>query len=77
MGFNGHNALGLGWFLYGLLDVLWEFVKDEVISFFRDFHKHGRCEEFECNFHYVDSKKGGSADLRDFRPLSLEEGSYK
>ena len=49
----------------------WNLVKKEVMSFFREFHKHGRfVRSLNSTFLALVPKKGDAKDLRDFRPIS-------
>ena len=48
------------------------------MSFFREFHEHGRfVRNLNTTFLVLVPKKGGVEDLRDFRSISLVEGLYK
>ena len=55
----------------------WEFVKEEVMSFFSDFHEGGRfVKSLNATFLVLISKKSGAEDLRDFWPISLVGNLY-
>ena len=56
----------------------WDLVKEEVMSFFRDFQEHGRfVRSLNSTFLVLVLKKGDAEDLRDYRPISLVGGLYK
>ena len=55
--------------------ISWEFVMIEMMNFFKDFY------DFACfvrslnlTFLVLILKKGGTEDLRDFKPISFVEG---
>ena len=53
-------------------------MKDEVMSFFKEFHEHGRfVRSLNSTFLVLIPKKVGVEDLRDFKPISLVGGLYK
>ena len=56
----------------------WEFVKEEVMRFFKEFHEHN-CffRSLSATFLVLIPRKGGVVDLRDFRPTNLVGGLYK
>ena len=55
----------------------WEFVKEEVMRFFSEFHDKGRfVKSLNATFLVLILKKGGVEDLRDFRPISLLGSLY-
>ena len=56
----------------------WGFVKDEVMGFFKEFHKKRRfVRSLNTTILVLVPKKGGADDLRDFRLISLVGGLYK
>ncbi|RVW20241.1 hypothetical protein CK203_110273 [Vitis vinifera] len=56
----------------------WDFVKDEVLEMFKEFHEQGFfLKSLNNTFLVLIPKKGGAADLGDFRPISLLGGLYK
>ncbi|RVW62360.1 hypothetical protein CK203_062889 [Vitis vinifera] len=56
----------------------WDFVKVEVMNFFRQFHESGSfVRSLNATFLVLIPKKGRVEDLKDFRPISLVGGLYK
>ena len=56
----------------------WEFVKEEVMNFFRQFHETGSfVRSLNATFLVLIPKKGRAEDLKDFKPISLVGGLYK
>ena len=56
----------------------WEFVKDEIMDFFLEFHEQGHfVRSLNANFVVLIPLKGGIDDLKDFTPISLVGGLYK
>ena len=56
----------------------WDFVKDEVLGFFKDFYERGKfVRSLNSTFLVLIPKKCGAEDLSDFRPISLVGGLYK
>ena len=57
---------------------LWDFVKEEILRFFQEFHEHGRfVKSLNATFLVLVPKKGGVEDLKEFRPIILVKGLYK
>ena len=56
----------------------WEFVKAEIMGFFKEFFESS-CfvRSFNATFVVLILKKGGAEDFKDFRPISLVGGLYK
>ena len=53
-------------------------MKDDVISFFREFYEHGKfVKSLNATSLVLIPKKARAEDLRDFRPISLLESLYK
>ena len=78
-GFCGDKAPGPDGFSMAFWQFSWDFVKFEVMNFFRDFYDSG-CfvRSLNSTFLVLLLKKGGVAeDLRDFIPISLVGGLYK
>ncbi|KAL6331982.1 hypothetical protein AAG906_020335 [Vitis piasezkii] len=62
----------------GFWQFSWDFVKEEVMNFFRQFHEIGSfVRSLNATFLVLIPKKGGAEDLKDFRPISLVGGLYK
>ncbi|RVW30958.1 Transposon TX1 uncharacterized 149 kDa protein [Vitis vinifera] len=77
-GFCGDKAPEPDVFTMAFWQSSWEFVKEEVLGFFRDFHNHGRfVKSLNATFIVLIPKKGGAEEIRDFRPISLVGGLYK
>ena len=75
---NGDKAPGLDGFTIAFWQFCWEFVKEEVMSFFRELHERGKfVRTLNTTFLVLIPKKGGVDDLRDFIPISLVGGLYK
>ena len=78
LSFSRDKASGPDWFSMAFWQFSWEFVKNEVTNFFREFHRSGH---FVCSlnatFLVLILKKGRAKNLRDFRPISLVGGLYK
>ena len=56
----------------------WDFVKDEVIGFFKEFHDNSRfVKNLNTTFLVLIPKKQTVEDLKDLRPISLVGGLYK
>lgn len=56
----------------------WEFVKNNVMGFFKEFHEQGRfVRGLNATFFVLVPKGEGVEDLRDFKPISLVGGLYK
>ncbi|WKA05140.1 hypothetical protein VitviT2T_023123 [Vitis vinifera] len=56
----------------------WEFVKEEILEMFKEFHEQGSfLKSLNNTFLVLIPKKGGADDLGDFRPISLLGGLYK
>ena len=75
---NGDEAHGPDGFSLSFWQFSWEFVKVEVMGFFKEFHERGRfVRSLNSTFLVLIPKKAGAEDLRDFRPISLVRGLYK
>ena len=56
----------------------WDFVKNELMGFFKDFFERGKfVRSLNSMFLVLVPKKGGADDLCDYRPISLVGGLYK
>ncbi|XP_034678940.1 uncharacterized protein LOC117909152 [Vitis riparia] len=77
-GFYGVKAPRPDGFAMDFWQSSWEFVKEEVMGFFRDFHNHGRfVKSLNATFIVLILKKGEAEDLRDFKLISLVGSLYK
>ena len=77
-GLNGDKASGLDDFPLAFWSFSWDFVKNEVLGFFKEFHEHNRF--FKClnaTFLVLIPKKQNVEDFKDLRPTSLMGGLYK
>ncbi|RVW91675.1 LINE-1 reverse transcriptase-like [Vitis vinifera] len=75
---NGDKAPGPDGFSLSFWQFNWEFVKVEVMGFFKEFHERGRfVRSLNSTFLVLIPKKAGAEDLRDFRQISLVGGLYK
>ena len=75
---NGDKAPGPDRFSLAFWQFCWDFVKDEVLSFFKDFFERGKFfRNLNTTFLVLIPKKCGAEDLSDFRPISLVGGLYK
>ena len=78
VGCSGDKALGLDGFTMTFWQFAWDFVKEEVMSFFREFYEHSKfVKRLNATFLVLIPKKVGAEDLRDFRPISLVGSLYK
>ena len=56
----------------------WDFVKNEVLGFFKEFHEQGRfVKNLNATFLVLIPKKQTVEDFKYLRPISLVEGLYK
>ncbi|RVW76867.1 Transposon TX1 uncharacterized 149 kDa protein [Vitis vinifera] len=77
MEMNGDKAQALTGFCF-LLAMLWDFVKEEILEMFKEFHDQNMfLKSINNTFLVLIPKKGGAEDLGDFRPISLLGGLYK
>ncbi|RVW24688.1 Transposon TX1 uncharacterized 149 kDa protein [Vitis vinifera] len=75
---NGDKAPGPDGFPIAFWQFCWDFVKDEIMGFFKDFFERGKfVRSLNSTFLVLVPKKGGAEDLRDYRPISLVGGLYK
>ncbi|RVX14296.1 Transposon TX1 uncharacterized 149 kDa protein [Vitis vinifera] len=75
---NGDKAPGPDGFPLSFWQFCWDFVKEEVMGFLKEFHEHGRfVRSLNSTFLVLIPKKAGAEDLRDFRLISLVGGLYK
>ncbi|RVW65755.1 LINE-1 retrotransposable element ORF2 protein [Vitis vinifera] len=75
---NGDKAPGPDGFSLAFWQFCWDFVKDEVLGFFKEFYERGKfVRSLNTTFLVLIPKKCGAEDLSDFRPISLVGGLYK
>ena len=75
---NGDKALGSDGFPLAFWQFCWDFAKNEIMGFFKDFFERGKfVKSLNTTFLVLVLKKGGVDDLCDFRPISLVGGLYK
>ena len=75
---NGDKAPGPDGFSFAFWQFCWDFVKVEVMGFFKDFFERGKfVRSLNNTFLVLIPKKGGAEDLSDFRPISLVGSLYK
>ena len=64
---NGDKALGLDGFTIAFWQYSWDFVKEEVMGFLREFHEQGKFVRIlNTTFLVLIQKKKGAGDLRDY-----------
>ena len=77
-GLNGDKAPGPDGFPLAFWSFSWDFVKTEVLGFFKEFHEQGQfVRSINVTFLVLIPKKQNVADLKDLRPISLVGGLYK
>ena len=75
---NSEKASGPDGFPLAFWSFCWDFVKNEVLGFFQEFHEQGRfVKHLNATFLVLIPKKQTVEDLRDLRPISLVSGLYK
>ena len=52
-------------------------MKEEVLSFCKDFHEHDRFARTKCALSFALIPRRGAEDLIDFWPMSLVSNLYK
>ena len=78
LGCSGDKAPRPDGFYMAFWQFVWDFVKDDVMSFFKEFYEHGKfVKSLNATFLVLIPKKAGAEDLRDFRPISLLGSLYK
>ena len=72
MEMNGDKAPGPDGFSLFFWQCCWDFVKEEILEMFKEFHNHNMFLKSINNiFLVLIPKKGGVEDIGDFRPISL------
>ena len=75
---NSDKAPGPDGFPIAFWIYSWEFVKNEVLGFFREFLDQGRfVKNLNASFLVLIPKKQTVEDFKDLRPISLVGGLYK
>ena len=78
MDINEEKVPGLDGFIVAFWQSCWDFVKEEVLEMFKEFHEQSSfLKSLNNTFLVLLPKKGGVEDLGDFRPISLLGGLYK
>ena len=78
LGLNGEKAPRPDGFPIAFWSFSWEFVKDEVMDFFKEFYEKKKfVRSLNATFLVLIPKKGNVEDIKDFRPISLLGGLYK
>ena len=77
-GLNSDKAPGLDGFPLAFWAFSWDFAKNEVVGFFKEFHEHARfVKNLNATFLVLIPKKQTVEDFKDLRPISLVGGLYK
>ncbi|RVX13512.1 Nudix hydrolase 3 [Vitis vinifera] len=72
------KAPGSDGFTVAFWQCCWEFVKEEVLEMFKEFHEQNSfLKSLNNTFLVLLPKKGGAEELGGFRPISLLGGLYK
>ena len=77
-GLNNDKGLGPDGFPLAFSSFSWDFVKDEVVGFFREFFEHNQfVKSLNAIFLVLVPKGIVVEDLKDLRPISLMGSLYK
>ena len=77
-GLNSDKSLGLDGFPLAFWTFSWDFVKNEVLGFFKEFHEQARfVKNLNATFLILIPKKHIVEDFKDLRPINLVGGLYK
>ena len=77
-GLNGDKAPGPDGFPLAFWSFSWDFVKDEVMGFFRESFEHNQfVKSLNATFLVLVPKGSIVEDLKDIRPISLVGSLYK
>ena len=77
-GLNGDKASGPEGFPLAFWSFSWDFMKDEVMGFFREFFEHNQfVKSLNATFLVLVPKGITVEDLKDLRPISLVGSLYK
>ena len=75
---NGDKAPGPNGFSMAFWQFSMDFLRNDVMGFFREFYEHKKfIRNMNTTFLVLIPKKGDAKDLKDFRPISLVGGLYK
>ena len=75
---NGDKAPGPNGFPIALWHFSWDFLKEEVMGFFKDFFEQNKfVRSLNSTFLVLIPKKENVVDVKDYRPISLVIGLYK
>ena len=75
---NGDKASGLDGFPIAFWHFSWDFVKEEVMGFFKDFFDQNKfMKNLNSTFLVLIPKKENVVDIKDYRPISLVGSLYK
>ncbi|WKA06987.1 hypothetical protein VitviT2T_024859 [Vitis vinifera] len=75
---NGDKAPGPDGLSMAFWQFAWDFVKTDVLCFFKEFYENGKfVKSLNATFLVLIPKKVGAEDLGDFRPISLVGSLYK
>ncbi|RVW30599.1 LINE-1 reverse transcriptase-like [Vitis vinifera] len=78
MSCNGDKAPGPDGFSMAFWQFAWDFMKAEVLCFFKEFYENGKfVKSLNASFLVLIPKKVGAEDLGDFRRISLVGSLYK
>ena len=78
MEMNGDKAPGPDRFSVFFWQRCWDFIKEEILELFKEFHDQNTfLKSINNTFLVLIPKKGGAEDFGDFRPISLLGGLYK
>ena len=78
MDMNGDKTPGPDDFTVAIWQSCWDFVKEEILDIFKEFHEQNSfLKSLNNTFLVLLLKRGGAEDLGDYRPISLVGGLYK
>ena len=75
---NRDKALGSDGFSIAFWQFSWDFVKEKIMGFFKEFHENNMfVRRLNSTFLVLVPKNENVVDIKDFRPISLVGGLYK
>ena len=75
---NGDKAPGPDGFSIAFWQFGWDFVKKEIMGFFKEFHENNMfVRSLNSTFLVLVLKNENAVEIKDFRPISLVGGLYK